>query len=1054
MERNEKRHLIISAHGIRDFGFWQDRLERIVREEASILDQDPVQIQVDSFKFGYFSLIAFLLPFARWYVTRRFTRMLERVSQEDHWDRIDFVGHSFGTHVLSYGLLRCNPNMRPNIHSIILSGSVLRSDFPWYKLLDANVGRVVNDCGTKDWVLLLSQFLVLFTGMAGRVGFSGALNSNFRNRFSMFGHGGYFGTGEVDPDLYMRKNWVPILLNDAPVDTWEDPRPSGAIHGILATIGDNIEPIKIATYVSPFVLLWLTYLSLFNSAQTANMGLLASAAGIEARSNLVERVELLPQSALLALAADQLQPTPESFDTLSRYNAILPELKAIHRISLDDPYPFVAMSNSTLAIAGKSRTNDVDLVELSVWNVDTSERIFHHSTDEPSLKSTNLTEVGELALSESGDKLAIAIDFDGEIDLRILDLHTHQMLDFAPISAEDSWVRFLKFSPDGSHIVIGTNDRIDSVNLHDQSVRTIASLPEGSSFPHYASNNGTIVVSTGRSVVLVEHWYSNTPSFSTRTIESQDTSSRSIDQVAMSTNGDAIAAISDFQTLMIATHDSGWTPKFLKLKQLLQSVAFFENEFSAYVQTADGEVLRIDYRGDELLLSPIPIQPISVEPFPHGFDVRFGEYGTWSATALRYGQYATITKRLPEQRSFQLSHSGRELNQVEFLENDKIISVDDAGVAHIWGIPGASNESIGYLSEKLASQKFVDTSQKGHCLFRANPNDEDHTKIRIQCQSDWSNTHEIDLEKTYRVLGYEAETESLTLSESSRLVSLRDWESENPALVEHWDGAGLEILAMSDDNLILVASRQDGKFIMLRRQPDGRYAQINEISVPDYVEKPVFESLSPGGAFLSIRVQRYVDIYRSADGVLLGSVPIPSFSKQGVISFNAAEDQVAIIETDETSNSDDLTRVASIYELGENELRKKNALPQYKPYELRYLPNGDLAIMSDGTIQVYDTKTGTARKKISVGQYGHGMLISSDGTLVFSSTMTGIGRLHIIDRYKLNGSVCQKLFGENLEMIDQYVDESVFGSSTFSVDPICVCRQIGQPTQCVRQTLR
>src|ERR1700730_5036733 len=175
--------LIVTVHGIRTFGRWQERLERLVKDESNFND-----IEFINYKYGWFSVGAFIIPFFRWLVVRQFRNELIKLCADIPRSRIDLVGHSFGTHVIAWGIVGLPPKAELSIHSVILSGSVLRAGFAWRDLIGARVKRVINDCGTRDTILLLSQFCVLFTGMAGRSGFSGATSDVFRNRFSIFGH--------------------------------------------------------------------------------------------------------------------------------------------------------------------------------------------------------------------------------------------------------------------------------------------------------------------------------------------------------------------------------------------------------------------------------------------------------------------------------------------------------------------------------------------------------------------------------------------------------------------------------------------------------------------------------------------------------------------------------------------------------------------------------------------------------------------------------------------------------------------------------------------------
>src|SRR5262249_8623799 len=216
----------------------------------------------------YFSLLAFLVPPLRWLVVRRFRNELRALVKSTSWARIDLVGHSFGTHVIGWALWGLRFNESISIHTVILSGSVLRSGFNWSRLIGSRVHRVVNDCGARDRVLLLSQFFVLFTGMAGRTGFSGMTSQRFRNRVSMFGHSGYFqdAHGKLD-DHYMRDHWVDLLVSEKPIPHFNHLPEGGALNGIVLWMSNNAvlwmsnnaEPVKLSLYLAPLiaVTLWV-----------------------------------------------------------------------------------------------------------------------------------------------------------------------------------------------------------------------------------------------------------------------------------------------------------------------------------------------------------------------------------------------------------------------------------------------------------------------------------------------------------------------------------------------------------------------------------------------------------------------------------------------------------------------------------------------------------------------------------------------------------------------------------------------------------------------------
>ncbi|MEM7469100.1 MAG: hypothetical protein AAF387_19760, partial [Pseudomonadota bacterium] len=166
-KNNSRRRLVVTVHGIRTYGRWQEQL-------GALLESHDSAFSVHHFKYGYFSALAFIVPFTRWLMTRRFRKDLISIAKSSDWDRIDIVAHSFGTHLVAWALYRMATRHHIKVHTVILAGSVLKPGFPWRELMGSKecVLRIVNDCGVRDNVLLLNQVFVLGTGMAGRAGFS------------------------------------------------------------------------------------------------------------------------------------------------------------------------------------------------------------------------------------------------------------------------------------------------------------------------------------------------------------------------------------------------------------------------------------------------------------------------------------------------------------------------------------------------------------------------------------------------------------------------------------------------------------------------------------------------------------------------------------------------------------------------------------------------------------------------------------------------------------------------------------------------------------------
>jgi tetratricopeptide (TPR) repeat protein len=257
--RNPETHFVLTVHGIRTHGQWQERLGALLQKEAP-------SAQVLHFKYGVFSSLAYAFPLLRMINVWRFRRHLEQLAGTHPGARIDIVAHSFGTFIVGHSLAKISPNVGLRVNTLVLAGSVLKVWFPWDELIKKGVvRRLVNECGTEDNILLLTQLAVLFTGMAGRIGFSGLLDDSFKNRFYEFGHGGYFkpfGEAGPDPDQvdgFMRKQWVPLLTTDAPVAD-HDVRKASVLTPLQYFLLDKADPIKLLGYGAIlFALVWFLW---------------------------------------------------------------------------------------------------------------------------------------------------------------------------------------------------------------------------------------------------------------------------------------------------------------------------------------------------------------------------------------------------------------------------------------------------------------------------------------------------------------------------------------------------------------------------------------------------------------------------------------------------------------------------------------------------------------------------------------------------------------------------------------------------------------------------
>jgi CheY-like chemotaxis protein len=199
----------LSVHGIRTFGKWQQDLKKTVESHVS-------SVNFENYKYGYFTVISFFIPFLRNLQVRRFKASLHEIIKRENNDEIMIFCHSFGTYVVVNAidsLIKNGVDCR-KISKLVLAGSVLRSNYDFVNILKNTNIKIINDCGYDDNILLLSEGFVPNTGMAGRVGFYGLNNQRFSNRFFSGGHSHYFDK----KDKFIEKYWLPLFSGELDLD--------------------------------------------------------------------------------------------------------------------------------------------------------------------------------------------------------------------------------------------------------------------------------------------------------------------------------------------------------------------------------------------------------------------------------------------------------------------------------------------------------------------------------------------------------------------------------------------------------------------------------------------------------------------------------------------------------------------------------------------------------------------------------------------------------------------------------------------------------------------
>lgn len=228
---------VLTVHGIRTFGDWQNRLKICVE---SLVDG----VKFQNYKYGYFSVASFAVPAARNREVQKLKVKLSHMLDTSKAKHLVIFSHSFGTYLTVRAINDLHDKLsRFDKVTLVLSGSVLKSTHDWGGITKCDRIRVINECGDRDFILWLSNSFIFGCGMAGKVGFTGFNNDKFSNRFYRGGHSLYF-----KGDDFMRKQWLPIIINeDYRVLSFDERKPSVLMHGIGDQLVQVLGKIKYVT---------------------------------------------------------------------------------------------------------------------------------------------------------------------------------------------------------------------------------------------------------------------------------------------------------------------------------------------------------------------------------------------------------------------------------------------------------------------------------------------------------------------------------------------------------------------------------------------------------------------------------------------------------------------------------------------------------------------------------------------------------------------------------------------------------------------------------------
>lgn len=235
--------VIFVLHGIRDRGYWTNKVAQEVRKLAKKRYSDTRNFATETSSYGYFPMLPFLFRRKRrekveWLMDQYVQDVAKYPNARFH-----FIGHSNGTYCLARALELYSGCVFENV---IFAGSVVRTGYDWDRLLNrpagvrsshGRVGAVLNYVATADWVVAFfpktfqGHVLPQDLGSAGHDGFQQRCVKNVK--FVSGGHsaalveGNWGGMAEFivngptalrTPNQILRngQNWVIKLLGLVP----------------------------------------------------------------------------------------------------------------------------------------------------------------------------------------------------------------------------------------------------------------------------------------------------------------------------------------------------------------------------------------------------------------------------------------------------------------------------------------------------------------------------------------------------------------------------------------------------------------------------------------------------------------------------------------------------------------------------------------------------------------------------------------------------------------------------------------------------------------------
>jgi WD40 repeat protein len=512
-DEQQNRRVIVTLHGIRTYGRWQERLRRILSRDPR-WQQENAEVLV--YRYGFFTLFSFLIPFLRNLAVKQFRDYLESLFGEQRPDRVDIVAHSFGSYLAIEALASPKLAGGVHIHTAILCGSVLPPNRNLSQLLGPRrpIGRIINECGTGDAILLLT-LAVLGVGMAGRLGLHGLEGRTLCNRFHRVGHSGYFEQiGGRPYDGFMRRWWLPLLLSEElPCERDRRPDRPPFSDRVWRLLGENDGTVTVSLYAVILFFLAGTFGYLWREAEAERKVAVSNETqALIALSRVATVNHRTVDAVKLALAAWPRRDRDWWFGGDDRPK-LETALQALSEAVSTDPGLTRQMRHAG-PVTGALLTRDARRIlswsedrTLRFWDAATGHQIGPAMTHRDAVRRALLTSDERRIISwddrdmrlwdaNSGQQIGAAMEagqwlFGGALlskdeqriiswagdELRLWDAATGRPIDFT-MKGERKWIRGARLTEDGRRVItwggetvqlwdVATGEQIGSTTLHD-----------------------------------------------------------------------------------------------------------------------------------------------------------------------------------------------------------------------------------------------------------------------------------------------------------------------------------------------------------------------------------------------------------------------------------------------------------------------------------------------------------------------------------------------------------------------------------------------------------